>query len=472
MFSQKLKLFLFLFLFLIGKNYYSQIFTLNKIDSISGEFEKHGDYKRIVVYNLELVKQSKKTNNKEVLVIAYINLGRTLCTLNRYKESLYYLDKAEEQISEIKNNLLESRLYAQYGRNYYALGLFKESVKNFNKSISFAKKLKDLKNKNNLLYYNYAWKLDNFHELNLIDSMYIMQNKCIKLGPEPLLYVTIAARHLKDKIHLDSTEYYLKKALKITDNYPLYQKSRAYFIYGKFYTEKKDNESALKYYLKALDIFKKTQRQSDKRDAYKSIAETYKSLNEKEKANEYLEKYSNINDSINESEKSSLDIPIEKVIKEKENQQKNEKYQLYLIIFLIAASALITIYYIRKSYIKNQSNKVQILNEKIKETEILKNKLTISTEGVIKLAKKNDPFFLSRFQDVYPEFYEKLKTQHPLLTLKDLKICALIKLNLTSQDIVECENISLRTVETKKYRLKKKLNLSVDDDLNIWIQNL
>ncbi|WP_410575941.1 hypothetical protein, partial [Bacillus sp. SIMBA_006] len=82
--------------------------------------------------------------------------------------------------------------------------------------------------------------LDNFQELNMVDSMYIMQNECIKLGPEPLLYVTIASRNLREKKHLDSAEYYLKKALTIADRYPIYQKSRILFIYGKLYTEKKD----------------------------------------------------------------------------------------------------------------------------------------------------------------------------------------------------------------------------------------
>jgi tetratricopeptide (TPR) repeat protein/DNA-binding CsgD family transcriptional regulator len=471
MLFHKLKPLLFLLFFFIGEAYYSQIYTINKVDSIIAKYEETGDYPGVVAFNLELVKQYKKSNNKEILVAAYINIGRALCTLNRYDESLYYLDKGEQEISKINNVLLESRLYAQYGRNYHELGLFKESVRNLNKSISFAKKVTDTNSRNNLLYYSYSWKLENFQKLNMQDSVYVMQNKTLKLGPQPILYTTIAGRHLRNK-KLDSAEYYLKKALSITDKHPLYHKSQAYLIYGKFYTEKKDHEKALNYYLKALELFKKTHRQIDKRDAYKAIAETYKSLNDKEKVNEYLEMFTAINDSIIESEKNSLDVPVEKAIQEQENQKRNEKYKLYLLILLILVSALITIYFIRKDYIKKQSSKAQLINEKNIETEILKKKLTVTTEGVIKLAKKNDPFFLSRFKDIHPEFYEKLKTQHPSLTIKDLKTCALIKLNLTNQDIAECEQTSLRTVETKKYRLKKKLNLSVDDDLNIWIQNI
>ncbi|WBV56462.1 LuxR C-terminal-related transcriptional regulator [Chryseobacterium daecheongense] len=108
----------------------------------------------------------------------------------------------------------------------------------------------------------------------------------------------------------------------------------------------------------------------------------------------------------------------------------------------------------------------------MKETDILKKKLNTSVEGLIEMARKQDPFFLARFNEVFPGFYDTLKTKFPQLNLKDFRFCALIRLNLTNQEIVEFENISSRTVENKKYRMKKKLNLSAEDDLYDWIQNL
>ncbi|WP_228404809.1 helix-turn-helix transcriptional regulator [Chryseobacterium wanjuense] len=59
-----------------------------------------------------------------------------------------------------------------------------------------------------------------------------------------------------------------------------------------------------------------------------------------------------------------------------------------------------------------------------------------------------------------------------MLTTNDLRICALIKLNLTNKEIVQYENISVRTIETKKYRIKKKLGLDTNTDLNKWIMDL
>ncbi|MFP3662976.1 hypothetical protein SB768_31545, partial [Burkholderia sp. SIMBA_043] len=105
-----------------------------------------------------------------------------------------------------------------------------------------------------------------------------------------------------------------------------------------------------------------------------------------------------------------MNIPIENVIAEKDKKRRNKELQLYLLISLIIVISLFSLYYIRKEYKKKYHNQDQLIQKKVAETDILKNKLTLNTEGLIKLARKNDPFFLTRFKDLYPDFFEKLKT--------------------------------------------------------------
>ena len=79
--------------------------------------------------------------------------------------------------------------------------------------------------------------------------------------------------------------------------------------------------------------------------------------------------------------------------------------------------------------------------------------------------------FEYNFNQVHEEFFNQLKTQFPELTHKDLKICAYIKMNLLSKEIAPLMNISIRGVETHRYRLKRKLNLDNDSSLTNYLTN-
>jgi DNA-binding CsgD family transcriptional regulator len=79
--------------------------------------------------------------------------------------------------------------------------------------------------------------------------------------------------------------------------------------------------------------------------------------------------------------------------------------------------------------------------------------------------------FEYNFNQVHEEFFFQLKKRFPDLTHKDLKICAYIKMNLTTKEIAPLLNISIRGVETHRYRLKRKLNLDNDNSLATYLRN-
>ncbi|MGM5468803.1 LuxR C-terminal-related transcriptional regulator [Flavobacteriaceae bacterium LMO-SS05] len=78
--------------------------------------------------------------------------------------------------------------------------------------------------------------------------------------------------------------------------------------------------------------------------------------------------------------------------------------------------------------------------------------------------------FEYNFNQVHEEFFTQLKKQSQDLTHKDLKICAYIKMNLSTKEIAPLLNISVRGVETSRYRLKRKLNLQNDNSLTSYLQ--
>ncbi len=79
--------------------------------------------------------------------------------------------------------------------------------------------------------------------------------------------------------------------------------------------------------------------------------------------------------------------------------------------------------------------------------------------------------FEYNFNQVHDEFFQELKRQYPQLTSKDLKICAYIKMNLSTKEIAPLLNISTRGVETQRYRLKRKLRLESDKNLVDFLVN-
>jgi DNA-binding CsgD family transcriptional regulator len=73
--------------------------------------------------------------------------------------------------------------------------------------------------------------------------------------------------------------------------------------------------------------------------------------------------------------------------------------------------------------------------------------------------------FESSFNEAHENFFKKLKSGHPDLVPNDLKLCAYLRMNMSSKEMASLLNISLRGVEIRRYRLRKKLNLEHDKNL-------
>lgn len=119
----------------------------------------------------------------------------------------------------------------------------------------------------------------------------------------------------------------------------------------------------------------------------------------------------------------------------------------------------------------------------IKKNEFLNNlkdKLKVedsnkSVKSVIKLINNNInntddwKFFEEAFNNADKDFLKKIKSIHPDLTPNDLRLCAYLRLNLSSKEIAPLLNISPKSVEVKRYRLRKKMDLPHETSLTNYI---
>lgn len=74
--------------------------------------------------------------------------------------------------------------------------------------------------------------------------------------------------------------------------------------------------------------------------------------------------------------------------------------------------------------------------------------------------------FEKNFDLIHEHFFRNLRQAYPQLTAADLRVCALMRLNLSTKDMARLQGLSVRGIETARYRLRKKLNLPSDVSLN------
>tara|TARA_B110000090_G_scaffold30614_1_gene32307 strand:+ start:51 stop:647 length:597 start_codon:yes stop_codon:yes gene_type:complete len=120
---------------------------------------------------------------------------------------------------------------------------------------------------------------------------------------------------------------------------------------------------------------------------------------------------------------------------------------------------------------KNQFlSKIKLDLKKIEPTENVFSVIKMIDRN---LNNKDDwKFFEEAFNNADKDFLKKVKDTHPSLTNNDLRLCAYLRLNLSSKDISPLLNISLSSVEIKRYRLRKKMNLTHNEGLTDHLLSL
>lgn len=73
--------------------------------------------------------------------------------------------------------------------------------------------------------------------------------------------------------------------------------------------------------------------------------------------------------------------------------------------------------------------------------------------------------FSKYFDKVHSDFVTALKIKHPSLTPSESKLCIYLRMNLSTKEIAQLLNISVRGVEISRYRLRKKLQLPTERNL-------
>lgn len=289
-------------------------------------------------------------------------------------------------------------------------------------------------------------------------------------------------------------------------------------------------EIAFEYFDQGLAIAKKHQFNQVIYESYEDIANAFKAQNEPEKALEYYQKYYTLKDSIVNAEKNTrianlwVLYEIEKKEIELERSQEEmlqkEKISDLMNIFLgggFLVLVLVGFLIYSRSKVKQELVESELKNKQL-ESQRLKEELEFKqkdlTNFALDISRKNEfsnkileslrvihksqdfefrkkeirnllmltsnhlkinediKEFQMNVEKVNQDFFNKLDQNFPELTINEKQLCGLIRLNLSTKDIASIRNISPKSVEMGRYRLRKKLNLAPKEELSAFLRRL
>ncbi|WP_158655996.1 LuxR C-terminal-related transcriptional regulator [Sphingobacterium sp. HMA12] len=431
-----------------------------------------------------MVEDSKDSERKAE---AYFYIARSLNILEEYEKSYPYIDKGLAESSVNKNKTLKSNLLQLKSHHYSRLHLYKQQAKQDQEILDLtlpgqspesmmiaALSLASLGNSYTLIGdYKSAHRYGSMaieQAQKVPDSSYRHLKKIYKTKAYLNYY---KAMMYIEQFNPTSALPFIKIAFAQAqiDNKPL---TLFLEIYGDYYTQTGDIKKAIAFYLDAVaDKRKRTWDRSTSSDLYLKISKSYSRVRQIEEEEKYL-KLSSAARLIDENKNR---VRVQAVLDniEKSENEATARENRSKLIFIVSLSVILLIlawkyHQFKRKKTKLISAKENEIEEKKQMIETLELKVNESFSELIQLAKKNSPVFWARFQEVHPRFLKQMLSIDTNFKSTELILCAYIYLGFSTKEIADYTFKATKTIENNRYNLRKKLGLSPEEDLIIWIR--
>jgi Response regulator containing a CheY-like receiver domain and an HTH DNA-binding domain len=404
-------------------NPHDYVYYLIKVNILSGEiFEQYkiGKLSRLpsLAASLEsLMTELKKNNENGLLVLLLLNSSNFWTLLEQPDKTLDYLMEAKELCQD--NQYIQSLININIGTFFlheksdylYALDYFKE-----------AQGILEQNNMNlylSLVYYNIS---QTYEYTNQLDSSLLYLQKSVEVS-----------KHIKANEHIaDAYRKYISASLEVSENKLALAHSEILVKNRQFLIIIISSTAFIIILGLAFVIFWQKQKSMKQQVQLKDA----------------------------ESKELTLRLEKEQSLKKFQEQQLQDKLREITSYSLRLAS---------KNQVMNQV--LGVLNEFPNTDKTLKRKIS----QLLKESSQTDNDwndFMLHFNRVHPLFFEHLNEQYPGLSQNEIKLTAYIRLGLSIKQIAQMLNVTPESVKTSRYRLRKKMDLTKDDALDLVIQNL
>lgn len=450
-------------------------------------YDERGEWSKAIELYLQVAKILEQNNDANNLAGIYNSLATLNMGLKNFPIAIDYYNRAINSNKQLNNISRLNTNYSNLGVLYKITDSLKLSTAYFLKSIDLSKKLND--------------------DIQLARAFMNLGN----------------VRRMQSQLNLAEAYIDSSRNLCIKNN----------FEYGillnninlcEIYQEKGQTEKAIQLLLKCNENLKKYKLPEIELQVTKMLANFFESNNEFKNSLFYLKRYQLIDDSIAsvETNKTILELQTKydkeksenEIIELKQNvlqERVDRQFYLYVLSFSILLIIIgIVLFYVqrRKAMLKNmltkEENKNLKLQVELRERELVNkalqnarineliNEIGIklralsagfsketkdslkSIENELKSEFNNHAWkeFETRYEKVHEDFYNKLVHNFPSLSPTEIKICSLIRLNLSTKDISLLTNRGIGTIDNSRSLIRKKLQMESDGNLTSFLLNL
>jgi tetratricopeptide (TPR) repeat protein len=472
------------------------------------------DNDKMYEFAQQALELSESINYKTGIAEAYNNLGIFYRSKGIYDLAIDYTFNSLAIMEQIKNIKGIGRCYNLIGIIYYYLQNYQLSLEYYNKALQINIAQNDKKwiagNYNNvgMIYEKtdeYSKSLEYYFKsletsIELNNKNWIANN----YGNIGSLYQVMG--------NPKSLEYFFKRLELTKESADISGIATSNYLIGKYLNSQNQQKEAISYLEKGFILADSLGFLFQANNVAKELSIAYAGISNFRKAYRYHVIHKKLNDSLNLEENAQKITRLEMQYKFKKDQQLSDlKYQktellgiliAVLLVLLILVSLLIIgrqrarakqneleqkkLYLGNKllqeelqfkdqtlqdnvKYLVNKNDLITAVSEKLisEKPNFKKENQKIIEEVIIELQSNIDSDiweeFEIRFNLVHSDFYVNLNNYAPNLSANDKKLCAFLKLNMTTREISSITRQSSSSIETARTRLRKKLNISNKD---------
>jgi len=433
-------------------------------------YAEMGDYDQSSKLNFENLRLYEKLNEKRLV-------GATLGLIGVDFSCMQDYEKAEEYIRKALQTAIELNNYTEIADQYNNLAII-----------------------NQIGFHNLEAALQNYRESLKVSSKI---NDSISMGINML---NIGSLYM-DMNQADSAVFYLKRSLKIFQcNHVPSLEAKSYTLLGKYYLNQGNFNEAKQFAEKGLEITKSNKILETTANSLELLHNISLAIKDTIAAYKYIRDFNIVSDSLrklqNQKELFRLEYQYskEKALKE----QKIKQLKLYFILGIIILCLISFLVIFSLTYSRQKIKMENTVLEKEKVELDLKHKSKELSINLLSLLNKNEILaqisgklnelvsssahsdlrdditqlnraikketnaklweeFSLQFKETNSDFYDKLLKLYPDLTQSELKLCAYLRLNMSTKEISELTGQRPETINKSRYRLRKKLKITNSD---------
>lgn len=486
------------------------------LGNIGGVYLRQNDYPQALDYYFRALRIDDELGNKADVAIDLGNIGVIYTNMKQPLKALEYYTKAKEIDSSIDNKLGIASNLNNMGIAYSDMAEKLEMG-----SVAFDSLLKKA-----LIHHQQALKLN--EEVGNQNRLASTNNN---IGT---VYYDMYKAYKRDNA-LDSTFKYIQRSLKIYESIEnMDGVALTLGNIGEIYAASQQYEKAEEYLQKTVALTLKNGFKETLSNTYSQLSGLYENMKQPEKALLYHKKHTDLKDSIFDETKShqiaEMQTKFEVEKKEKElalfkEEQKLTAFKAYFLAVVLLLVSILAVLLINRQRLKikrqreaheieqqlsqNQIERARLEKENLEAnlklnheklnhiTDLFKEKSKLMDKMQEQLDKAkaesaeekdvktlltsieeyinpNEYWeeFITSFNLVNKNFFDQLLVKYPELTKNELRLCALVKCNLSNKEIANILNISPDSVKKSRNRLRKRLQLEADDSLTKYIQFL